>query len=93
MPAKAGRSACAATSCSFQAATDKVHIEAISSSDIAIVLSTPVVTEDKGTYYGEGSLNIQVSDRVDAFSHVTVFLSDDRTLLMRRYGFKMKKAE
>ena len=77
----------------FMAATDKIHIETISSSDILVLLTGPVVTEDKGIYYGEGSFVIQISERVDDFSHVTVFLSDDRTLLMRRYGFKMKTGE
>ena len=75
----------------FKAATDKVHIEAISSSDISVLLSGPVVTEDQGIYYGEGSIAIQVGDMVNAFSKVTVFLSDDKSLLMRSYGFKMKK--
>ena len=77
----------------FQAATEKTHIEAISSSDISFILTIPVVTEDKGTYYGEGVLNIQVGDHVDAFSHVTVFLSDERTMLMRRYNFKKRKED
>ena len=75
----------------FKAATDKVHIEAISTPDIASILSVPVVTEDKGIYYGEGILMLQVGERVDAFSKVTVFFSDDRTLLMRNYAFKMRK--
>ena len=77
----------------FQASTDKYHIEAITSSDIACILSVPVVTEDKGIYYGEGILSIQVGDFVDAFSRVTVFFSDERTLLMRKYAFKKRKAE
>ena len=75
----------------FQSSVENTHIEAISSSDISIILSVPVVTEDKGIYYGEGLLAIQVGDRVDAFSKVTVFLSDGRRLLMRAYYFKNRK--
>ena len=50
-----------------------------------------MVTENEGIYYGEGTLNIQSGDRVSAWSKVTIFLSDDRTLLMRHYAFKEKK--
>ena len=75
----------------FQSATERTHIEAISSSDISILLTGPVVTEDKGTYYGEGALMIQPGNEVNAFSKVTVFLSDDRTLIMRNYAFKNRK--
>ena len=77
----------------FQSVSEKVHIEAISSPDISMILTVPVVTENKGIYYGEGTLNIQVGDRVDAFSKVTVFLSDNRTLLLRTYAFKNRKVQ
>jgi len=76
----------------FKAATENVHIEAICSSDLTVILTNPVVTENDGVYYGEGTINIQSgSQPVSAWSKVTVFLSDDRTLLMRNYAFKEKK--
>ena len=77
----------------FQSMVENTHIEAISSQDISIILTVPVVTESEGVYYGEGTLNIQVSDRVDAFSKVTVFLSDSTRLLMKTYAFKQRKQQ
>ncbi|MBR4826898.1 MAG: hypothetical protein IKZ91_03335 [Bacteroidales bacterium] len=65
-----------------------IHVEVISSSDIGAFVTVPLTTNNDSYYYSEGTLTFQVSDYVDMFSHVTLFVSDDRSLIVKRYSFK-----
>ena len=61
-----------------------IRIDAISTEDVVVLVSK---NEDPRA----GILLLQVGDNVDAWSRITVFVSDGTTLLVNSIGFKMKK--
>ena len=58
-----------------------VRVDAIPSGDVAVIL-TPDQTDTK-----KGMIAMQLGTYINAFSRVTVFVNDDRTLLMSTFYF------
>ena len=68
---------------------EKLSIEVIGSPDVTTRVASKTVSTQDNSCTAEGKIEVTTGSSVSAFTKVTVFVSDDRKVLMRSFYFKM----
>ena len=68
---------------------EKLSVEVIGSPDVTARVASKSVSTQSSTCTAEGKIEVTTGSSVSAYTKVTVFVSDDRKVLMRSFYFKM----
>lgn len=69
---------------------NQLSVEVIGSPDVTARVASMTVSTSSTSCAAEGKIEVTTGSSVSAFTKVTVFVSDDRKVLMRSFYFKME---